>query len=444
MFIPEYVRDILDRLAQSGEKGYTVGGCVRDSLLGKTPSDYDVTTGAEPDRVKEIFSDYKIIETGLRHGTVTVLSRGRPVEITTFRREGKYSDNRRPDSVSFVKSVEEDLSRRDFTINAMACSADGGITDLFGGRRDLENGVIRCVGDPVSRFEEDALRIMRALRFASVLGFTIEPETERAAFECRQLLENISAERIASELIKLLCGRDAGRITEKYIDILAVRMPELLPMKDCAQKHPYHIYGVLGHTARVIDAADSVPHLRLAALLHDCGKPCCRTTDEKGIDHFFGHPARSAEIAGRICERLRLDRSAAERCTELVRLHDMRLDGSEKAVKKCLARLGGELFFDLLKLKRADFAGQAPDKLYRIKQLDEIEKTARRILESGECLSLGNLGIGGSELIALGFEQGPDIGRTLERLLDEVLEGKLQNESTALKERALQMLEEKI
>ena len=318
MELPKEVKNAIGRLEAAGYEAFAVGGCVRDSLLGNEPGDYDLTTAAKPEETKRVFQGEKIVETGIKHGTVTVILGETPLEITTFRVESEYRDNRRPERVEFTKSIEEDLARRDFTMNALAYSESRGIVDPFGGEADIKAGIIRAVGDPEKRFREDALRIMRALRFASALGFEIEPETEKALLENRALLLNVSAERLSEELLKLLCGQNVRRVLMKYTDVLGVILPELLPMKGFSQQNPHHVYDVLEHSAAAAEKVPPRPALRLGALLHDVGKPRCFTIDENGVGHFYGHAEISAQMAEEILGRLRLDSAAKKEVVSLV------------------------------------------------------------------------------------------------------------------------------
>lgn len=423
----------LDRLRRAGFEACYVGGCVRDALLGRPAEDLDVATSASPEQVEAVFSDCRVIETGLRHGTVTVLLEGRGLEITTFRREEGYSDGRHPDRVVYTDSLAEDLSRRDFTVNAMAWSPEKGLVDLFGGRADLERGVLRCVGDPYRRFAEDALRILRGLRFSAVLGFSLEENTARAARDLRQSLNRVSFERIRTELLKLLCGGDCRRVLLEYPEILAVPIPELWPMVGFDQRNPHHCYDVWTHSVLVTAAVPPEPGLRLAALLHDVGKPACFTLDENGVGHFYGHGEAGEALAREITARLRLDKATRDRVICLVRHHDRPiLPPEEKTVKRCLNRFGRDLFFELMALKRADNLAQHPDFRGRIAQYEQIEAMARRILEAKEPFRLKDLAVNGRDLIALGYAPGPALGAALDGLLRAVMEGSLPNEREAL------------
>lgn len=433
MFIlPKEVNTALNLLTQAGFQSYIVGGCVRDFLMKTEPHDFDITTDALPEETEGVFKDFKVIETGIQHGTVTVVINHVHLEITTFRTEGTYSDNRHPDNVHFTASLKEDLCRRDFTVNAMAYSPTAGLVDIFGGQSDLENKIIRTVGDARERFSEDALRIMRALRFASCLGFDIEPETLEAARELKYLLKNVAAERVYTELVKFLCGKNVYKLLMECPDILGVWMPEILPMAGFNQRNYHHIYDVWQHTAVAVENTPPVPHLRLAALFHDTGKPGTFSLDDKGVGHFYGHPKLSTEIAGSILSRLKVDNDTRHKVIELVRHHDSPLQTEEKHVKRKLNKLGEDLFFDLIKICRADNLGQAPQYRGRQKRLDLVEKVALKIINTRECFSLKSLAVNGRDLIDAGFEAGPSLGRILNFLLEQVIDGKIENEKSAL------------
>ena len=432
MYLPEPVRKIISALNAAGYEAYAVGGCVRDHLMGREPDDYDVTTSALPQETAAVFAGERLIETGIKHGTVTVLANGMPVEVTTYRIDGEYSDHRHPDRVSFTSDLTADLARRDFTVNAMAYAPQHGIIDPFGGQEDLARGCIRCVGDAEKRFDEDALRILRALRFASTLGFTLEPETERAAFAKKELLRSVSAERLNVEFTKLLCGKNVRFVLCRYIDIIGIVIPEALAMKDFAQRNPHHIYDVLEHTAAAVEAASAEPVMRLSAFLHDIGKPLCFTEGADGIGHFYGHAARSAELAEVITERLRYSTAVRRLTVTLVREHDLQIADSERAVKRVLNRLTPEVFFRLLALKRADNLAQAPEYAERQRYYDRLESIARTVLEQEQCFSLKDLAVNGHDLAEAVGLKGPAIGAALAALLDAVIAGEVENEKGAL------------
>lgn len=425
-------------LQAAGYEAWIVGGCVRDALLGLPPKDYDLTTSALPEETQRIFAAYPRIETGLRHGTVTVLLEGEPLEITTYRVDGVYSDARHPDGVTFTRSLRQDAARRDFTINAMAYAPGQGLQDFFGGQADLARGILRAVGTAEKRFREDALRILRALRFASVLDFTLEGETARAARACAPLLAAVSAERVSGELGKLLCGKAAGRVLREYPDVLGVVLPEILPMVGLDHRNAYHCYDVWTHTAVAVDHVPPELPLRLAMLLHDIGKPDTFSLGEDGQGHFYGHPRRSVELAEKILTRLRFPRRTRERVLTLVRYHDAVLEESPQRVRRWLNKLGPEVFFDLLAIQGGDAAAQAPAYCTRLDHLRRLETLARQVLDQAPCLTVRDLAVGGEDLLALGY-RGPAIGRALRALLDQVLSETVSNEKNALLQRLAQM-----
>lgn len=443
-------KNLIAALESAGYEAYYVGGCVRDLLRGLEPADIDVTTGATPEEMKEVFADLRYFETGIKHGTLTVLTpdeERRPVEITTFRTDGEYRDNRHPDEVTFVRSLEEDLARRDFTINAMAMDARGNIVDAFGGKDDLEAGVIRAVGDPDRRFREDALRILRALRFAAVLdrggeGFVIEAGTEAAMFGNKELLGNISAERIYAELKKLLTGPHAGDVVRKYVDIIGVFIPELLDMKDFDQHNPYHKYDVLEHCVRAMEAAESAGYvedyqMKLAALLHDVAKPHTFIRDKNGIGHMIGHAAIGVGMVEDILNRLKADGETRDRVCKLVEYHDLVFQEDSRLLKRWMNRYTPEMLLELLHIKRADnyATGNMSEELAA--KFDRIEAMIHAILEEEQCFSLKDLAVDGRDIMETdGAPEGPAIGEILQSLLNEVIDGSLPNEREALMARA--------
>ena len=432
--LPPQVQSALSRLNSAGFEAYVVGGCVRDALMGRPPGDYDITTSARPEEIAAVFAGERVIGTGLKHGTVTVLSDGEPLEITTFRVDGDYSDARHPDSVAFTRSLRDDLARRDFTMNAVAWSPAAGLADPFGGAADIRAKRIRCVGDPGARFREDALRILRCLRFSAVLGFTVDPAAAAAAREHRELLRRISAERAAAELKKLVCGTDVRRVVLTETDVLGVVLPELLPLRGFDQRNPNHCYDILEHCAAVCEALPPEPVLRLAGLLHDIGKPDCFFIGEDGVGHFYGHSGRSAELVGPMLRRLRFDSESRERITELVRRHDMRIEPTEKGVLRALRRFGPDFYFQLVQLKRADALAHAPGpaRTERAERADTLEQLGRTLMERRACFSLRDLAVSGRDLLAAGVSPGPAVGRALNALLDAVTDGLVPNEKAAL------------
>ena len=432
MMLPKAVLSVIERLEKAGYEAYAVGGCVRDHLLGRAAGDHDVTTSALPHEMQAVFAGERVLETGLKHGTLTVFSDDLPIEITTYRIDGAYADHRHPDEVTFTRSLHEDLRRRDFTVNAMAYSPARGLIDPFGGQADLQAGILRCVGDPSRRFQEDALRILRLLRFASVLGFAPEEETVRAAFENRSLLSDVSAERVFSELCKLLCGQNVRQVLCRYLGVLSPLLPEAMAMQGFDQRNPHHIYDVLEHTARVVSAVPPDRVLRLAAFFHDMGKPASFFTDEDGVGHFYGHDAISADMAERVLTRLKCDTAAKKQVVTLVREHDVQIESSEKAVKRALNRLGPEMFFRLLALKRADNLAQAPAYAARQQVYDSLEAIARDILAREDCFSKKDLALHGDDLLSAGIPAGPGLGAALDAMLEAVINGDAENEKAAL------------
>lgn len=440
--IPTYVGRVLEELHKGAHEAYVVGGCVRDSLLGREPADWDVTTSALPEETLEVFAKagFRLFETGLKHGTVTVISDGRPVEVTTYRVDGDYSDNRHPDEVRFTRCLAEDLCRRDFTINAMAYRPEEGLRDLYSGQADLRRGLIRCVGVPDLRFHEDALRILRALRFSSQLGFPVEEQTAAALRRNRELLQNIAAERLCQELLKLLCGKDVRRVLLEYPEVLAQVIPELAPMVGFQQHNRYHAYDVYEHTARCVEAAPPQPVVRLTVLLHDVGKPSCFTMDAEGVGHFYGHQAAGAAMVRGILERLRLPARTVEAVERLVTYHDVQIEPRENRIRRWLNRLGEEEFRWLLEVKRADILGQNPALKDRVGEIEELSRLTDKVIAEKQCFSLKDLQVNGHDLMALGLYPGKKLGDTLQALLEEVLEGRCPNQREELLKRAEALL----
>lgn len=436
--IPQQVNRVIENLHREGYTAYIVGGACRDIIMGAEAHDWDVATSALPQETARIFSDYRVIETGIKHGTVTVVIDGTNIEITTYRIEKGYSDNRHPDSVDFTDKIEEDLSRRDFTVNAIAYSPLGGTVDPFGGQADIEKKTIRCVGNPDKRFGEDALRILRALRFSATLGFEIEPETAESIHRNKELLANISAERIFVEISKMLCGKDIKRILLDFSDVLFFILPQLKPMKGCEQNHERHIYDVWGHTVAAVDSVEAKPHLRFAMLLHDSGKPHVKSTDTNGVDHFYSHAKRSRKIAFETLSKLKTSVKFRELVCNLVEYHDFLPDKiSRKTYKKYIALLGAETVRDLFEVRKADVSAQSPK--FLTESLEANEKGLeifREITEENACLKISDLAVNGRDLEKAGFEPSPQMGRILNTLLDEVMGDKLENNKKTLLERA--------
>ena len=431
MLIPEKAQIIFQLLSNAGYECFLVGGCVRDMLMGKEPHDIDITTNALPEETKAVFSAFHTLDIGIKHGTITVIIDGEPIEITTYRTESEYTDGRHPDRVTFTRSIRDDLSRRDFTCNAIAYNPSVGLVDPFSGMADIESKTLRCVGIAEERFKEDSLRILRALRFASVLGFKIEEDTAKAMYTCRELINIVSPERIYTEISKLICGKNAGEIISLYSDILAVPLPEIKDMKGFQQHNFHHIYDVLNHTARVVDSISPAIALRLAALFHDCGKPDCFSLDEKGVGHFYSHASISARKANEALLRLSCDNATREKVVKLVKIHDSPIEPDSKTVKKKLQKYGEEIFFDLIKLQRADNKGLSPEFLYRQETYDKLEEIARQVIEENQCFSLKDLAVNGRDMMSLGLS-GKDIGTALDELLKAVIEEQCQNDRESL------------
>ncbi len=431
--VPEDVLFLLHRLESAGGEGYLVGGCVRDMLLGVLPGDYDLAVSLLPSQVMELFQDQHVIPTGLSHGTVTVVLHGTPYELTTYRQDGSYTDHRHPDGVTFCRSIQEDLARRDFTVNAMAYHPDRGLLDPYSGRADLVNKKLRAVGEPTVRFSEDALRMMRLLRFSAKLGFAPTQETWDAAMAGRQDLQNIAVERIFAELKKLLCGDYAGQVLQNYAPVLFAALPELAVMEGVPQNNPWHLYDVWEHTTRAVDAVPPQPCLRLTMLFHDSGKPACRFTDEAGMDHFYRHPQTSAQIAADTLTRLKCDNATKDQVISLVRWHDVMLPATDPVVRRWMGRLGPEGFRDLLLCQKADTLAHAPGVVpQRLEQIAALEEIRCRLLQEKACFTLSQLAVHGRDLLALGIPPGRQIGTLLQTLLEAVVEERLPNEKEAL------------
>ncbi len=429
--LPSETELCLSVLEESGHKAYIVGGAVRDFLMCRAVHDYDICTDAHPNEVIEAFKGYRVIETGLKHGTVTVLINSEPIEITTFRTEGSYSDGRHPDTVDFTKDIVKDLSRRDFTVNAIAYSKTDGFVDPFNGISDIDKRIVRCVGNAEERLTEDALRILRAIRFASVLRFNIEEDTSKALFKLKERLSLVSKERIREELKKLICGGAMMDIMTEYRGIVALIIPQLGATFDYCQNNPHHDFDLYTHLLKTVESLPSDPILRLTGLLHDIGKPHSRTTDESGISHYYSHASIGAEIAEDILKDLRFSKTEINRAVTLIRYHDGVIEESEKAVNRRLNKLGAALFFDLLDLQRADNASQKADSSLRFEHNEALRAIARGILEKEPCFSLSSLDIDGNDLIALGY-RGKEIGNALSLLLDAVMSGDVENKKGAL------------
>lgn len=431
MKLSENAEKLMELLTEDGFKAYAVGGCVRDYLLGKAAGDIDITTSAKPQQVEYILTNQgiKCVETGIKHGTVTAVLNGEQYEITTFRKDGDYKDNRRPESVDFVTDIQDDLSRRDFTVNAMAYNAEDGITDLFGGREDLKNGIIRAVGNADSRFKEDALRIMRALRFSAVLGFSIEESTKKAIFENRNLLNKIAGERIFTELTKLLMGDNALQVLDEYRAVIGVIIPELKPAFSCEQNNPWHIYNVYEHIIHAVHYAPKDEMIRLTMLLHDIGKPAVKTTDEKGTDHFKTHAYAGAEIAEKVLKRFKVSNDISKKVTSLIYYHQAVENVDEIRVKHWLAKIGEDYTRALFRVRISDLLAHNPEKIgYEVKKIKELLAELDEIIAEGDAFKLSDLAVNGRDLLALGYREGKEIGEKLHEILNLVIDDKLVNE----------------
>jgi tRNA nucleotidyltransferase (CCA-adding enzyme) len=419
MNLPVDAINLINLLLSNGYKAYAVGGCVRDEIMGRAGGDIDITSSATPLELEKILSDnnIKYIETGLKHGTVTAIVNHIPYEITTFRNDGEYLDNRHPVDVKYVTELSDDLARRDFTINAIAYNDSEGIVDLYNGVDDINNKIIRAVGEPNKRFNEDALRIMRALRFSSVLGFDIDKQTKQAIFDNKDLLLNIASERIYVELVKLLMGDNVEQVLTDYRDVLSVVIPEFKPCFDYPQNSKWHLYDVYTHIVKSVAVSPKKDYIRLSLLLHDIGKPFCKTTDENGQDHFKGHPVKSVELSKNILKRLKVSNDIYNKVTTLVEIHDLHITHKPSNIKGWLRRLGEDLTLDFIDVKIADMATHnlalAQNEL---DSLNDIKQQTIDIINSGEPYKISDLKINGNDLIKIGFV-GHSISDELENLI---------------------------
>ncbi|MBR0171996.1 MAG: HD domain-containing protein [Lachnospiraceae bacterium] len=432
--VPADAGIILTTLHDAGFEASIVGGCVRDAVLKRTPKDWDITTNALPEDIQRLFA--RTLPTGIRHGTVTVLVGKAGYEVTTYRIDGVYEDARHPKEVTFTASLAEDLKRRDFTINAMAYNEKDGLVDLFGGMEDLRAQRIRCVGDAAERFSEDALRMMRAFRFAAELGFQVSPETVAAAKALSPNLDMISAERIRDELIRLICSPHPDRIRDLYETRLTARfLPEFDRCMEMPQHNPHHIYGVGEHIIAAMARIRPEPVLRLTMLLHDIAKPDTRTTDDRGIDHFYGHAEKSAETAGRVLRRLKCDNRTIRQCVNLIRHHDMRVEGgiTPAGIRRAIHRTGKEDFPLLLEVIDADNAAKAPETgAQAAKAMREVRRIYEEVLAANDPVAIADLAVNGRDLMENGVTEGREIGAVLERMLNHVIRYPAHNERTFL------------
>lgn len=446
--IPINVTTVLSTLEDAGFEAFVVGGCVRDSILGFSPNDWDICTNASPEQSKMCFVNggMKVIETGMQHGTITVIYHSEAFEVTTYRGDVELLANQHPNKTNFVSNLKQDLARRDFTINAMAYNTSVGLVDYFGGLHDLKNGVICCVGDPDVRFEEDALRIVRALRFASTYGFAIEQNTASSICAKKILLENIARERLNVELCKLLCGAEAELVLNKYPDVIGVFIPEILPMLGFEHHNPHHIYDVWRHTTKAVGMCTSGdPVLKLALLFHDIGKPQCFTRDANGVGHFYVHANLSADISAKIMKRLKFDNTTIDAVRKLVLYHDVDLQPQSKLIKRWLNKIGEPRLRQLLQVKTADILAQSNlDRESRLRTHKDVSDCIDKIIQQSECFSLKNLAINGKDLIEIGVTQGTKIGAVLSELVDMVIDNEIPNETQALLETAKSLCEKEV
>ena len=439
--MPGKVNKIIGVLQEAGFEAYAVGGCIRDSLLGRTPNDWDITTSAKPMEVKALFSH--TIDTGIQHGTLTILLDREGFEVTTYRIDGEYEDGRHPKEVSFTGSLEEDLKRRDFTINALAYNETAGLIDIFEGQKDLKDGIIRCVGNAEERFTEDALRMLRAIRFSAQLGYRIEENTLAAIHKLAGNLEKISAERIQTELLKLMVSPHPDYLRTAYeCGVTKVFFPEFDLAMETPQNHPHHCYNVGEHILHSLIEVPADKVLRLTMLLHDIAKPQCLTVDEKGITHFHGHEEMGAEMSRVILRRLRMDNDTTDKVCRLVRFHDYGngVAPDRRIVRRAVNKIGEDLFDDFILVKKADLLAQS---MYlreeKLSNLAEWDACYREIREAEECVSLRTLAVNGRDLIAAGLQPGRELGDILKQLLDEVLETPEKNEKDYLISRAKEL-----
>ncbi|NLL76817.1 MAG: HD domain-containing protein [Clostridiales bacterium] len=420
--LPEKVKEIISVIEGAGYEAYAVGGCVRDSILGRVPDDWDIATSAKPDKIKELFR--RTVDTGIKHGTVTVLMDKEGFEVTTYRIDGEYEDSRHPKDVTFTSDIAEDLKRRDFTVNAMAYNDSRGLIDIFCGIEDIDKKIIRCVGKPKDRFSEDALRMMRAVRFSAQLGYSIEGRTKTAIGEMAGNLRNISAERIQTELLKLLLSPHPDYLRICYeVGITKVILPEFDRCMETQQKNPHHIYSVGEHTLHSIQAVEADKVLRLAMLFHDIGKPETKKRDCFGTDHFYSHGSVGASIAKAVLRRLKFDNDTINKVSKLVLYHDYDIHMSSAGIRRAIYRIGEDIFPYIFAVKRADALAQSEYKREeKLRTLEELERIYAQVLEAKECVSLRMLAVTGKDLIEDGMTPGKELGEVLKQLLEVVLE----------------------
>lgn len=439
--VPESVLYIIEKFNKANFQAFAVGGCIRDRMLGIDPKDWDVCSSATPEEALRVFADDRIIPTGIKHGTVTVIARGEPIEVTTFRTDGEYSDSRHPDKVIFVGDLISDLKRRDFTINAMAWSPESGLIDPFGGKEDLSERCIRCVGDPEIRFREDVLRVIRGLRFSSSLGFSIEENTAQALRNAAEMLALLPGERIFPELLGLLSGAGVKRALLDFPEVIAAIIPELRPAFGFRQNAATHIWDVWRHTVESVAAVPPDPLLRLTMLLHDVAKPETCSADQAGTPHFYGHQQAGAQIAAAILERLRAPGVYRDTVPRLIAMHNKLLPDNQKGMRRLLADIGPGLTWQLIAVKRADAQAHAPKaRDDRIELIERAQAVLKALLEEGSCFSVKDLKLGGEEIASLGVPKGPRIGRVLKLLLDAVIDEQIENDRDKLVKYAQELI----
>ena len=444
MFVPEGIARILKKLEDNGFEAYIVGGAVRDFIMGRNINDYDITTSAPADETERIFKDETVATLGKKFGTVTVLFDGNmSAEVTTFRSETGYADGRHPDDVVYAETIEEDLSRRDFTMNAIAYSKKTGYIDPFGGIGDINAKVIKCVGIPEKRFNEDRLRVLRAVRFSSQLDFELEEETKKAVHAFSDKLDGLSSERVFSEICRLLCGDGVKRVLMQYRDVITAAVPCLQRIDGYDQNNFNHCFELYEHTANCVSYVSPEIHLRLAALLHDTGKPLCRTTDKDGVSHYKGHPDASEAIAFATLKALKAPNKLCQSVCGLVKYHDVRIKPERIRVKKLMAKHGTEFFFDLLKLQKADILSQNPKFYYRLENQNRVYELACQIAKEGTALAVNDLLINGDDIISLGVKPGKAVGEILSKTLDAVVSEKMRNDREMLLEYAHALINKK-
>ncbi|MCM1539931.1 MAG: HD domain-containing protein [Blautia sp.] len=432
--IPKKAQHIIDIITAAGYEAYVVGGCVRDSILGREPQDWDITTSAKPEQVKALFS--RTIDTGLQHGTVTVMQDKDGFEVTTYRIDGVYEDGRHPREVTFTPDLAEDLKRRDFTINAMAYNEETGLVDMFGGMEDIRTGIIRCVGDPLERFGEDALRILRAIRFAAQLGYEIQEGTREGIRKLAPTLGRISAERIQAELVKLITSPHPDDLRTVYeLGVTKVFFPEFDVAMETEQNHPHHMYTVGEHTLHSLNHVEPDKKLRLAMLLHDIGKPATLAVDEEGVTHFHGHPVVSEKMARDFLRRLKFDNDTVHNVCRLVLYHDYGngVEPDMRIVRRAVNKIGEDAFPALFDIKRADVMAQSGHmRQEKLELIDRWQELYEKILEQKQCVSLKDLAVNGSDLIRAGWKPGRELGEILQKLLDLVLDDPQCNRTETL------------